>query len=111
MGGRGGPGRRGNGGNESSAPAARSAGDVATSAIRQAVALNPGIWGLMSAVRANMAANGISSREDQDRAIGALVNSGAAQMIPMANLKALPPGEREAALRIGGENKHLIRMG
>jgi hypothetical protein len=113
MGGRGGgaPGNAGRGNSAAQPSPADFQRDITTTAIRQALARNPNSnWALLTAVRANMTARGITSRDAQDAEIRRLVNSGEAQMIPMANLKALSPGEREAAIRVGGELKHLIRI-
>lgn len=110
MGGRGG-GAPGNAGRGSEATAADFRRDITVTAIRQALARFPNSsFATLATVRQEMAARGITSREDQDAEIRALVNSGNANMIPQANLKALTSAQRDAALRIGGENKHLIQL-
>lgn len=115
MGGRGG-GAPGNAGRGSEATAAQPTPadfrrDITVTAIRQALARFPNSsFATLATVRQEMAARGITSREDQDAEIRALVNSGNANMIPQANLKALTSAQRDAALRIGGENKHLIQL-
>lgn len=49
-------------------------------------------------------------RHDVDSALAAMFTSQRINLIPQENQQALSPAERESALRIGGEHKHLISI-
>jgi hypothetical protein len=77
--------------------------------IRQAyetLAVKPGAWVRLTAIRD--AVGGEKSAADE--ALRDLANSGGAEFIPIANLKSLSPADRESAIKVGGELKHLIRI-
>lgn len=50
------------------------------------------------------------SRAEVDRALRALVAQPGVHIIPIANLKSLTSADREAALRLGGEDNHAIAI-
>jgi hypothetical protein len=50
------------------------------------------------------------SRPDVDAALAALFTAQRINLIPQSNQRALSDADREAALRIGGERKHLISI-
>jgi hypothetical protein len=50
------------------------------------------------------------SRADLDSALVALFTTQRINLIPQENQQALTDADRESALRIGGENKHLISI-
>ncbi len=100
--------RGGSGGG--SVPAARAAS--ASGDVRGAVgdlADKPGGWVRLSELRKQLAAKGYTAPE-QDAALKELANSGGAQFIPVANLKSLSPEDRQGAVKVGGELKHLIKI-
>jgi hypothetical protein len=80
--------------------------------IRAAVAAKaePGKWVRLAEVREDLAAKGYTAQE-QDSALRALGNDPDVQFIPVANLKSLSPADREGAVKVGGELKHLIKIG
>jgi hypothetical protein len=65
----------------------------------------PGKFVKISELRAQLA--GVS-RADLDAALEAMYRSQRVNLIPQANQQALSDADREAALRIGDEFKHLI---
>ena len=48
------------------------------------------------------------TREDQDSALLQLVKDRRIRLIPEENQQTLTPADRRAALRVSGEEKHLI---
>jgi hypothetical protein len=66
--------------------------------------------GLVSLVRLRDQLPGID-RETLDKTLKAMDRSRVIQLEPEPNQKALPPEARDAAIRIGGEDKHLITIG
>jgi hypothetical protein len=66
--------------------------------------------GLVSLVRLRDQLPGID-RETLDKTLKAMDRSRVIQLEPEPNQKALPPEAREAAVKIGGEDKHLITIG
>lgn len=80
--------------------------------VRQAFAntVEPGRnWVRLPEIRRELAAMGLS-REDQDAAIRDFAVAPGSNVVPIANLKALRPEDREAAIRLGGEMKHMISV-
>jgi hypothetical protein len=51
------------------------------------------------------------TRDDLDRVLVSMDRARDIQLEPDPNRKALPPEAREAAVRIGGEDKHLVAIG
>jgi len=51
------------------------------------------------------------SRPDVDSALAAMYQQRGVNLIPQSNQQALTDADRESALRIGGEDKHLISIG
>ena len=49
-------------------------------------------------------------RPDVDAALAAMFTAQRINLIPQSNQRALSDADREAALRIGGEHKHLISI-
>jgi hypothetical protein len=49
-------------------------------------------------------------RSDLDSALGAMYRRQRVNLVPQSNQQALSEADREAALRIGGEHKHLISI-
>jgi len=49
-------------------------------------------------------------RADVDAVLRELTRSGLANLIPAANQKALSTSDRAAAVRFGGEDKHLVSI-
>ena len=49
-------------------------------------------------------------RPDVDSALAVMFTSQRINLIPQENQQALSAADRESALRIGGENKHLISI-
>ena len=50
-------------------------------------------------------------RADLDAALRELACTGQASLAPESNQKALTPEQRAAAVRLGGQDKHLIWVG
>lgn len=50
------------------------------------------------------------SREDQDATLKRIAAQPDVRVIPVANLKSLTPEDRAAALHVGGEDKHAIKI-
>jgi hypothetical protein len=80
------------------------------SAIREAyadLADRDGGWVGLAPLRARL---GTYSRAEVDRALRSLVVQPDVHIIPVANLKSLTSADREAALRLGGEDNHAIAI-
>lgn len=80
--------------------------------VRQAYvnALQPGKeWVLLPEIREELAGMGLG-RQAQDAAIEAFALQRDTRVVPMANLKALRPQDRAAAIKLGGELKHAIMI-
>lgn len=102
----------------SSAPSSRpsvshqaSAPGAMKSDIRAAVAKlqqEQGGWVGLADLREHLGAG--RSRKDVDAALNELLDEPGVRIIPVANTKALKPRDREAAVRIGGEDSHAISI-
>ena len=66
-----------------------------------------GGWVGLAPLRARL---GAYSRADVDRALRGLVVQPGVHIVPVANLKSLTSADREAALRLGGEDNHAIAI-
>ena len=66
-----------------------------------------GGWVGLAPLRARL---GAYRRADVDRALRSLVVQPGVHIIPVANLKSLTSADREAALRLGGEDNHAIAI-
>lgn len=74
----------------------------------QSLASEQGAW--VSLARLRDALPGMS-RQEQDRAIKSLYdNSEDVNIVPENNQKSLTQAQRDAALRFGGQDKHLISI-
>lgn len=67
---------------------------------------DPDGWASLADVRAAVDA----PRQDVDAALHAMRRREGVRIIPVANTKSLQPRDREAALRIGDEDNHAIRI-
>ncbi|HZN20323.1 MAG TPA: hypothetical protein VFB84_19345 [Micromonosporaceae bacterium] len=68
----------------------------------------PGAWVGLADLREHL---GGLDRAAVDEALRALVRQEGVRIIPVANTKALEPRDRAAALRIGGEDNHVLAIG
>lgn len=66
-------------------------------------------WISLTHLREELAARGMS-RGEQDRALWALMRMEGVNLVPENNQKTLTEADREAALHIGGQDKHLISI-
>jgi hypothetical protein len=66
-----------------------------------------GGWVGLAPLRAKL---GAYSRAEVDRALRGLVVQPGVHIVPVANLKSLTSADREAALRLGGEDNHAIAI-
>ena len=66
-----------------------------------------GSWVGLAPLRAQL---GAYSRAEVDRALRGLVLQPGVHIVPVANLKSLTSADREAALRLGGEDNHAIAI-
>lgn len=89
----------------------RAPGDVDVEALivtwYRALAGEPGGFVKLSALRQLL--TGVS-RADTDAALERMYQAQRANLIPQSNQRALSSADRESALRIGGEHKHLISI-
>jgi DNA-binding MarR family transcriptional regulator len=94
------------------APAQRSAASAdPEAAVRAAyadLAKAPGDWVGLADLRDRL---GDIDRGALDETLRRMVREVGVRIIPLANTKALLPRDREAALRIGGEDNHTIAIG
>jgi hypothetical protein len=67
----------------------------------------PGTWVGLADVRDRL---GKHSREDVDSALRGLLGHEGVRVIPVANVKSLQPRDRAAAVRIGGEDSHMMSI-
>jgi hypothetical protein len=93
------------------APVAATAAELETE-IRRAyrtLAPAPGDWVSLAALRPLL---GHVSKTSVDQALTMMIDmSDDVNLVPQSDQKALSPAEREAAVRIGDQNKHLISIG
>jgi hypothetical protein len=93
------------------APPPTASGNVETG-IRNAyrkLAKAPGGWVSLADLRPML---GGFNRAQVDRALVAMIEESTdVNLVPESNQKALTPAQREAAVRIGDQNKHLISIG
>lgn len=75
-------------------------------AVQDLVRDDPGGWTGLADVRDAVDA----PKQDVDEALIALLDTPGVRIIPVANTKALKPRDREAAVRIGGEDNHAISI-
>ncbi|GAA3195186.1 hypothetical protein ACFO1B_03045 [Dactylosporangium siamense] len=68
----------------------------------------PGAWVSLSRLRPRFAD---VSKDDLDKALERLLDSPDVELEPEDNQKTLKVEERRAAVRIGGENRHLLSIG
>lgn len=108
MGGRGG-GSPGNRGGQSSDSSSATGASIVRAAYEAAVTA-PGPWVRLPAIRDEMAARGLTRRDQQDAAIMDFAMQKDARVIPVANLKSLSQADRNAAIKLGGELKHAIMV-
>lgn len=73
----------------------------------QRLARVPGDWVSLADVRNLL---GTLSREDVDQALRELAVQPKVHLIPVANLKSLSARDHSAALRLGGEDNHAIKI-
>ncbi|GAA2143592.1 hypothetical protein [Glycomyces algeriensis] len=73
-----------------------------------ALAPRPGAWVSLADLRPEL--EGVE-RESLDRLIHDLHVAGDVTLIPEENRRSITPEDREAAIRIGGEDRHLISIG
>jgi hypothetical protein len=71
------------------------------------LARQPRDWVRLADLRPSVGA----SRADVDVVLKQLSRSQQATMMPAQDLRTLTPADEEAAVRIGGENKHLLSIG
>jgi hypothetical protein len=90
-------------------PAARPDADLAgyIAAAYRSLAPGPGAFVSLRELRRELAGR---PRPDVDAALAALFTAQRINLIPQSNQRALADADREAALRIGGEYKHLISI-
>lgn len=89
---------------------ATAGGDSPESAIRAAyakLAAVPGDWIGLAALRAEL---GTLSRADVDQALKSLIKQRDVRIIPVANLKSLTQEDRDAGIRIGGQDRHALAI-
>lgn len=72
------------------------------------LAAEPGAWVSLSRLRPLF---GDVSKAELDKALGNLLNAPDVNLEPEPNQKTLKPEERRAAVRIGGEDRHLLAIG
>ncbi|GAA1771584.1 hypothetical protein [Luedemannella helvata] len=86
------------------------AGDVETRirSVYRDLARVPGDWISLADLRASLAD---LDRSTVDEALRVLSRQADVQLIPVANSKALDTRDREAALRLGGEDIHALAIG
>lgn len=65
-------------------------------------------WASLADVRQHLGDR--HSRADVDAALTGLLDTEGVRIIPIANTKALKPRDREAAVRLGGEDHHAIQI-
>ncbi|HEY2241791.1 MAG TPA: hypothetical protein VGI21_23505 [Streptosporangiaceae bacterium] len=85
---------------------ARDAG-AAILAAYAALAAKPGEFVKLSALRERLAD---VSRADTDAALGQLYRDQRINLIPQSNQRALTANDRASALRLGGEEKHMLSV-
>lgn len=73
-----------------------------------ALAAEPGAWVSLSRLRQLF---GDVSKAELDKALGNLLNATDVNLEPEPNQKTLKPEDRRAAVRIGGEDRHLLAIG
>ncbi|MCM4080479.1 hypothetical protein [Paractinoplanes hotanensis] len=73
-----------------------------------ALADEPGAWVSLRRLRPFFAD---VARDDLDEALRDLSRSDGVNIVPESNQKALTPADREAALRLGGQENHLLAIG
>ncbi|MGK5684906.1 hypothetical protein [Actinoplanes sp. URMC 104] len=74
----------------------------------EALALHPGVWVSLTRLRPFFAD---VPRARLDDALLRLSDSGEATFVPESNQKALTAADHEAALRLGGQENHLLAIG
>ncbi|GIF52638.1 hypothetical protein DFJ67_0047 [Asanoa ferruginea] len=72
------------------------------------IALRPGEMVSLAALRPRLAG---AARPDVDAALVALSSAPDVRIIPESNQKTLSPAQREAAVSIGNQDRHLIAIG
>jgi hypothetical protein len=72
------------------------------------LAREPRAWVSLADLRARL---GAAAREDVDAVLRAMSRARTANLVPQANQKILAAADRAAAVRIGGEDCHLISIG
>jgi hypothetical protein len=72
------------------------------------LAAEPGAWVSLSRLRPLF---GDVSKAELDKALGNLLNAPDVNLEPEPNQKTLKPEDRRAAVRIGGEDRHLLAIG
>jgi hypothetical protein len=72
------------------------------------LAAKPGEWAGLAELRAAVGPD--ADREAVDRALVALGRAPGVTLAPESNRKALTPADHAAALRVGGEDKHLVAI-
>lgn len=90
---------------------AAAGGDGVEALVRAAyddLADGPGAWVGLADLREHL---GDLDRAAVDEALRAMVRQEGVRIIPVANTKALEPRDRAAALRIGGEDNHVLAIG
>lgn len=71
------------------------------------LARSPGSWVGMADLRREL--SGVD-RETQDKVLKDLSRTGQAFIVPESNRKALRPEDHAAAIRIGGEDNHILQI-
>jgi hypothetical protein len=92
-------------------PAGPAAGPDIAVRIRDAytgIAMTPGEMVSLAALRSRLAG---AARPDVDAALVALSSAPDVRIIPESNQKTLSPAQREAAVAIGNQDRHLIAIG
>lgn len=74
----------------------------------RALARHPGAWVSIADLRARLAGAG---RAEVDAALRELERAADVSIVPDSNQKALSDTDREAAVRIGGQDKHFLAIG
>jgi hypothetical protein len=72
------------------------------------LAAEPGAWVSLSRLRPLF---GDVSKAELDKALGHLLDAPDVNLEPEPNQKTLKPEDRRAAVRIGGEDRHLLAIG
>jgi hypothetical protein len=72
------------------------------------LAREPRAWVSLADLRARL---GAAARQDVDALLRAMSRARTANLVPQANQKILAAADRAAAVRIGGEDCHLISIG